>query len=415
MNKNFIKMVKESGDYSTWGYNSWFVTYEDHKFYRVCLKARKVEKYEIHSAYDIHGYGYQMFTLDEDGLTEYRKEFKYFPYDEIREFSEDSRLMARFMMLYMDNPQIEFIVKTPQLRYLLGSLTGYRAREELVKCFKKGKNISECTGMPNWLWKLLAQNAVDIIKWNEIRIWNNKLTKKNAKDGKKSKGLTEGDVQAIINLNLDYKSLNLVRKVIDSLEDYTVSKMLRYLERVDMYQAIPAEQAILLLSDYVKMCKDLRVTPRLDSDSLKREHDVTARNHRIYKRQLMAEKRSEEEKQNAIDFVKRGKELDKYAYESDELIVKVPHEVKDLIDEGFNNHNCVGSYVSRFANGKSNIFFIRKKDNPEKSYITIELNPSCTESRQAFYASNMPITSRRDQSFIKDWLEHNVIVNEKTC
>ena len=45
--------------------------------------------------------------------------------------------------------------------------------------------------------------------------------------------------------------------------------------------------------------------------------------------------------------------------------------MSDLIDEGTQQHNCVGSYYNQsIANGEDFIFFIRKKDNLEKSYIT---------------------------------------------
>lgn len=57
--------------------------------------------------------------------------------------------------------------------------------------------------------------------------------------------------------------------------------------------------------------------------------------------------------------------------EENNYCVVVPKDMSDLIDEGTQQHNCVGSYYNQsIANGEDFIFFIRKKDNLEKSYIT---------------------------------------------
>ena len=71
--------------------------------------------------------------------------------------------------------------------------------------------------------------------------------------------------------------------------------------------------------------------------------------------------------------------------------------------------------MERFAKGTSNIFFIRKNDNPERSYITIELNNDFSDYRQAYYSSNRDITDPKDMNFIKKWIEKTKeIYNQKT-
>lgn len=50
---------------------------------------------------------------------------------------------------------------------------------------------------------------------------------------------------------------------------------------------------------------------------------------------------------------------------------------EELVTEGRTLHHCVGSsdhYMEMMANGKSWILFLRKKENPEKAYYTIEIN-----------------------------------------
>ena len=65
---------------------------------------------------------------------------------------------------------------------------------------------------------------------------------------------------------------------------------------------------------------------------------------------------------------------------NDDLIVVVPKNIEDLINEGIQQHNCVGEfYNERIADGEDFIFFIRKKSNPKESYITCRYSISDKE------------------------------------
>lgn len=58
-------------------------------------------------------------------------------------------------------------------------------------------------------------------------------------------------------------------------------------------------------------------------------------------------------------------------------IVVVPQTYEDLIDEGKQQNNCVGSfYNDDIICGRDYIYFIRRKDNPKKSVATARYNVS---------------------------------------
>lgn len=58
-------------------------------------------------------------------------------------------------------------------------------------------------------------------------------------------------------------------------------------------------------------------------------------------------------------------------------IVVVPQKLDDLIDEGKQQNNCVGSfYNDNIFCGRDYIYFIRRKDNPKKSVATARYNVS---------------------------------------
>ena len=71
--------------------------------------------------------------------------------------------------------------------------------------------------------------------------------------------------------------------------------------------------------------------------------------------------------------------------------------------EGRNNHNCVASYAELHAKGKNTIVFIRKKDEPEKSYITAEIDDGLNVV-QAYYSYNRRII-KEDRAFIDQWIK----------
>lgn len=63
----------------------------------------------------------------------------------------------------------------------------------------------------------------------------------------------------------------------------------------------------------------------------------------------------------------------KYYFEHSGLIIRPAKDSKELIDEGKALNHCVGTYAERYANGKTNILFIRKFSEPEKPFFTMEI------------------------------------------
>ena len=70
----------------------------------------------------------------------------------------------------------------------------------------------------------------------------------------------------------------------------------------------------------------------------------------------------------------RFKELKKLCMNYGDLIMKPPESSEDIIFEGSVLHHCVGGYVARHAEGKTNILFIRKKTAPDTPFFTVEVS-----------------------------------------
>lgn len=64
-----------------------------------------------------------------------------------------------------------------------------------------------------------------------------------------------------------------------------------------------------------------------------------------------------------------------WKYQDENFIVVVPQTVADIKEEGEKQNNCVGRlYTQQVINGLTQVVFIRKRECPEKSYITCEVN-----------------------------------------
>jgi len=72
--------------------------------------------------------------------------------------------------------------------------------------------------------------------------------------------------------------------------------------------------------------------------------------------------------------VENNKELREFFSKTKKYMVYVPGSVEDFVNEGNNNHNCVGrmGYDKKMAQNKTFIFFIREANNPTASFVTCE-------------------------------------------
>ena len=95
----------------------------------------------------------------------------------------------------------------------------------------------------------------------------------------------------------------------------------------------------------------------------------------------------------------------------DDYIVVVPQNVMDLINEGFQQNNCVGYYYNNsIENGNNCIFFLRKKDKPEKSYITCRYCVDNKKVEEARYKNNRNIDNADEKIvyYINDFINDNI-------
>ena len=99
----------------------------------------------------------------------------------------------------------------------------------------------------------------------------------------------------------------------------------------------------------------------------------------------------------------RRKYLSKWAFSADGLLIRPAASQQELTDEGNRLHHCVSTYGQRHAEGKTAIFFIRRKSRPNEPYYTLELDEKKRTVRQNRGLRNCPRTPEV-QAFEDLWL-----------
>ena len=105
--------------------------------------------------------------------------------------------------------------------------------------------------------------------------------------------------------------------------------------------------------------------------NFKKVHDRTAMEY-----QSLKDREAEKSKERYNTIIKRMKEdsvnIPVFNLHSDGLFIRLPENSDEIKKEGVALRHCVGGYVDRVAKGETIILFIRKEDEPDKAYYTME-------------------------------------------
>lgn len=139
-----------------------------------------------------------------------------------------------------------------------------------------------------------------------------------------------------------------------------------------------------VLADTIKQYKNLPPDRRpevnwiFDSFSdLVRVHDALVAIEQQMNAERMAWRNmSQAERMKKDD--ERRKKLDEerrkaWEYEDDDYIIRLPNDCLEIINEGTKQHICIGSYAGRHSSGDTNLFFLRKKSDPDAPFYAIEM------------------------------------------
>lgn len=187
----------------------------------------------------------------------------------------------------------------------------------------------------------------------------------------------------------------------------TEHKMMRYIK-----EHLKSKEEIREYHDYLQMAAglgyDLNDEYILYPKDMKQRHDqyVEERNER----DLKIKKMEDAEKEEAYRKTVKKRKWKNYEMESGELLLRLPDAPADIREEGNRQHHCVATYIDRMVKGETCIVFIRKKENPEESFYTMEVREGNVVQVRGKYNREPPEEVKR---FVEEFKRKKLRVQER--
>jgi hypothetical protein len=187
---------------------------------------------------------------------------------------------------------------------------------------------------------------------------------------------------------LEYLAKNKLRPddcmgILQELKSTT--RMMNYMKK----QKVKPSRLMITWRDYLRMAREEGYDTT--DDIVRLPKDLKARHDELVEIRT-ARQDAEEQKRNAKKYAALNREIrnripdaKKYYYEDSKYMIVPAGTCEELIEEGRKLHHCVGAsdiYMNRMADGTSWILFLRKKEDLEKPYYTIEIDMRTDEIKQ---------------------------------
>lgn len=186
-----------------------------------------------------------------------------------------------------------------------------------------------------------------------------------------------------------------VNDILNSFE-CSMKNLIEKAIRAIFYYNMNPNNYFTTIMDYHRMCIELGVEPgkKIPADVIARHDKLAVMVADIREKKIL----EKFEKQAA-----ENKKLVEQLPSDEQYTILAPEEPSDLVNEGNALNHCVGSYGKRVASGDSKIFFLRKKNNLNVPYVTIELNANNALMQSRAFSNTDP--SKEDLQYIYRWMD----------
>ena len=100
----------------------------------------------------------------------------------------------------------------------------------------------------------------------------------------------------------------------------------------------------------------------------------------------------------------RAEALSDKAFADDAFCIRPVSSVSEMVEEAECQHNCLATYVEAVAEGVTDVWLMRRANDPDRSHVTVEVRDG--EVRQAFRACNQ-LPSDRELRWLAAWCERS--------
>lgn len=295
---------------------------------------------------------YRNSCMKYSGLAEYLDNHVY------DEFGNTTRRVLAFLTTMKKYPDLEKVIKSGFENVVYNCITPEGIKENGVLNLR-GKNTQAILGLDRQEMKRLGSGMISV---DGLKHW------KAFRAVKVNGGIYERDL-AYHRFGMYDDSVELIISIAERT-GLSHQKVMNYVERqAKGKEDFPADYHNILIDwkDYLGQCVRLRYDTK--DTVVCKPKNLHAAHERLSK--IIKEEADRESAERFRIGIKWRKALE---FESGELIVIQPKEIQDIIEEGRTLHHCVGGYANRHAAGELTIMFLRKKDEPDTPYYTIEVS-----------------------------------------
>ena len=259
--------------------------------------------------------------------------------------SYSGSLFMQYLKLYCRYPNVEYLMKTGY-SVLIYEQHGYWGVHEKISISSnvnlKSNNLLKMLGLNRTEFKVLQGNEKD---YDSYVKWRNKCPNNKPEE--------------ILTIAKQFGDEYGTADNFCKSTFLTPLKIAKYLSKnnITNYE----------YRDYLQQCKTLEY--KLTDSLINRPKNFYKMHERLSKMiQYQANKKMRESFEKLKDFRKL------LEYESGEFMIIQPPTFDSIVAEGRELSHCVGGYAERHALGALNIMFLRKKDEPDKPFYTIEVS-----------------------------------------
>lgn len=178
---------------------------------------------------------------------------------------------------------------------------------------------------------------------------------------------TAEEFRELFNKYGKYALSNIVRV----MKYVSFNKILKYIESRDTKNL---QNVVSDWKDYISFCEklgyDLKNEFVLFPRHLKKAHDTAYKMVQSLERKERNKKYQRLSKETATYFQNLQQKI---GWENEKYVVMAPKNLFEIITEGHKLHHCVGNYAESAAQGETIILFLRKKENLQKPFYTMEV------------------------------------------
>ena len=283
---------------------------------------------------------------------------------------------VKWLMLYMQSPGLRDMNKRGAFTYI----------EEMSYTEQKstsGKTLAQ-------IWGIQKAEQANLLRWDvshpQLEFYKTAKVlgfKFGNNDAKETENLSARLCASIVPIAFEFE-LNPI-------------KIFTYLNKFEE----PVKQVVRYY-EYLVMARDLRYDIKDKSRAYPKvdEFDLHYQDAYVRTKDIRDLREREEEDRKIKAFAEKITPV--FSFEDEKFFIRPIASYQELQDEGENMGNCIfRCYHTTYAEGRTNLLVLRKKNDPDHHYIDIEVNGGFV--KQAYIAGNKEITDTETESFLQEF------------